>query len=60
MVYTVSSDPWRVVILLMSIRIRQINLGKTPADPQLPPNLPSELVDEAQLNKRFYPYIAEI
>lgn len=60
MVYTVSSDPWRVVILLMSIRIRQINLRETPADPQLPPNLPSELADEAQLNKRFYPYIAEI
>lgn len=35
MVYILSSDPLRVIILLMPIRIGQINWGETPRDPRL-------------------------
>lgn len=65
MVYILSSDSLRAVILLVPISIGQVDLGETPTNPILLQNLqsnpkPFTMADEAQLYKRSYLYIAEL
>lgn len=61
MVYILSSDSLRAVILLVPISIGQVDLGETPTNPILHQSLQSNpMADEAQLYKRSYLYIAEL